>query len=207
MGALANLGYKVCDQTVGNVLQRHGLPPAPERKRTTTWSAFIRIHLALLAGTDFFTAEVLTLRGLVTYYVLFFIHLESRRVDIAGITVHPDERWMQQMAITKGRAMSCCSLAVQTPAATGLFNAASDWAACCVITIRKQRNGVPKNNAHKGREAGATYAGAYTGAGRVAASISAPRKTGPCPAAVPIMRRGWMASFGKRVAAARTRLP
>src|SRR6266478_3690244 len=97
-GALANLGYKVCDQTVGNVLERHGLPPAPARKRTTSWSAFIRTHLALLAGTDFFTAEVLTLRGLVTYYVLFFIHLESRRVDIAGITVHPDERWMQQIA-------------------------------------------------------------------------------------------------------------
>src|SRR5262249_39654631 len=97
-GALANLGYKVCDQTVGNVLQRHALPPAPGRKRTTTWAAFIRMHLALLVGTDFFTAEVLTLRGLVTYYVLFFIHLESRRVDIAGITVHPDERWMQQIA-------------------------------------------------------------------------------------------------------------
>ena len=31
VGALANLGYKVCDQTVGNVLQRHALPPAPER--------------------------------------------------------------------------------------------------------------------------------------------------------------------------------
>jgi putative transposase len=42
--------------------------------------------------------EVLTLRGLVTYYVLFFIHLESRKVDIAGITVHPNEQWMQQMA-------------------------------------------------------------------------------------------------------------
>ena len=41
---------------------------------------------------------MLTLRGLVTYYVLFFMRLESRRVDIAGITVHPDERWMQQMA-------------------------------------------------------------------------------------------------------------
>ena len=51
-----------------------------------------------MAGTDFFTAEVLTLRGLVTYYVLFFIHLESRKVDIAGITVHPNEQWMQQMA-------------------------------------------------------------------------------------------------------------
>jgi putative transposase len=86
------------DQTVGNVLQRHGLPPAPERKHTTTWSAFIRAHLALLAGTDFFTAEVLTLPGLVTYYVLFFIHLESRRVDIAGITIHPNEPWMKQIA-------------------------------------------------------------------------------------------------------------
>ena len=97
-GALANLGYMISDQTVGNILQRHALPPAPERKRTTTWPAFIRTHLALLAGTDFFTAEVLTLRGLVTYYVLFFIHLESRRVDIAGITIHPDEPWMKQIA-------------------------------------------------------------------------------------------------------------
>jgi len=42
--------------------------------------------------------EVLTLRGLVTYYVLFFIHLESRKVEIAGITIHPNEQWMQQMA-------------------------------------------------------------------------------------------------------------
>jgi putative transposase len=60
-----------------------------------SWPTYIRIHLALLAATDFFTAEVLTLRGLVTYYVLFFIHLESRRVVIAGITVHPYERWME----------------------------------------------------------------------------------------------------------------
>jgi hypothetical protein len=97
-GALANLGYEISDQTIGNVLQRHGLPPAAERKRTTTWAAFVRTHVALLAGTDFFTAEVLTLRGLVTYYVLFFIHLESRRVRIAGITVHPDEAWMKQVA-------------------------------------------------------------------------------------------------------------
>jgi putative transposase len=97
-GALANLGYEISDQTVGNVLRRHGPPPAPERKRTTTWAAFIRTHVALLAGTDFFTAEMLTLRGLATYYVLFFIHLESRRVDIAGITAHPDEPWMKQIA-------------------------------------------------------------------------------------------------------------
>src|SRR3977135_515266 len=97
-GALANLGYQISAQTVGNVLRRHGLTPAPERKRTTTWAAFIRTHQALLAGTDFFTAEVLTLRGLVTYYVLFFIHLESRLVDTAGITIHPNEAWMKQIA-------------------------------------------------------------------------------------------------------------
>jgi putative transposase len=98
VGALANLGHTVSDQTVGNILRRHGVPPAPERRHTTSWAAFIRAHLAVLAGTDFFTVEVLTLRGLVTYYVLFFIHLESRKVDIAGITGQPDERWMQQMA-------------------------------------------------------------------------------------------------------------
>jgi hypothetical protein len=68
VGALANLGHEVSDQTVGNVLQRHGLPPAPERKHTTTWATFIRAHMAVLAGTDFFTVEVLTLRGLVTSY-------------------------------------------------------------------------------------------------------------------------------------------
>ena len=47
-GALANLGHEVSDQTVGNVLRRHGQPPAPES--TTTWAAFVRTHLALLAG-------------------------------------------------------------------------------------------------------------------------------------------------------------
>jgi len=56
----------------------------------------------VLAGCDFFTVEVLIWRGLVTYYVLFyvlfFLHLESRRVHIAGITRHPDQEWMEQIA-------------------------------------------------------------------------------------------------------------
>ena len=54
--------------------------------------------MAVLAGTDFFTAEVLTWRGLATYYVLFVIQLETRRVTLAGITRHPTEEWMQQVA-------------------------------------------------------------------------------------------------------------
>ena len=98
VGALANLGYQVSDETVGNVLRRHGIAPAPKRSQNTTWKEFIRAHLAVLAGIDFFTIEVLTWRGLATYYVLFFIHLESRRVSLAGITRHPDQAWMQQMA-------------------------------------------------------------------------------------------------------------
>ena len=52
----------------------------------------------VLAGCDFFTGEVLTWRGLVTCYVLFFLHLESRRVSVAGITRHPDQEWMEQIA-------------------------------------------------------------------------------------------------------------
>jgi hypothetical protein len=98
VGALANLGYTVSDQTVGNVLKRHGIAPAPKRRQNTTWKEFIQTHLTVLAGIDFFTVEVLTWRGLVTYYVLFFIHVESRRVSLAGITRHPDQAWMQQMA-------------------------------------------------------------------------------------------------------------
>ncbi len=98
VGALANLGYTVSDQTIGNILKRHGLPPAPERKTTTTWKEFIRTHMDVLVATDFFTAEVWTLGGLVTYYVLFFIHLGSRQVHIVGVTPHPNEAWMVQVA-------------------------------------------------------------------------------------------------------------
>lgn len=97
-GALANLGHKASDQTVGNVLRRHGIAPAPKRSQTTTWKDFIRSHMEVLSGVDFFTVEVLTWKGLATYYVLFFIHLESRRVSIAGITQHPSETWMEQIA-------------------------------------------------------------------------------------------------------------
>jgi putative transposase len=98
VGALANLGLTVSDQTVGNVLKRHGIAPAPERKTTTTWKEFIRTHLDILVATDFFTAEVWTLGGLVTYYVLFFIRLGTREVHVAGMTPHPKQAWMMQVA-------------------------------------------------------------------------------------------------------------
>ena len=95
---MANLNHQLSDQTVKNILRRYGIQPAPKRSQSTTWKDFIASHLAVLAGTDFFTVEVLTWRGLATYYVLFFIHLESRRVTLAGLTRHPTSEWMLQMA-------------------------------------------------------------------------------------------------------------
>ena len=97
-GALQHLGYTISDQTVGNILKRHGIPPAPERKKTTTWKEFIRTHTEVLVAMDFFTTEVWTWGGLVTYYVLFFLRLRTRGVHIAGLTPHSDQGWMAQVA-------------------------------------------------------------------------------------------------------------
>jgi len=63
VGALANLGHRLSDQTVGNILRRHGLSPAPKRKQTVSWKDFIRSHRDVLVGMDLFTAEVLTLKA------------------------------------------------------------------------------------------------------------------------------------------------
>jgi putative transposase len=61
VGALANLGFLLSDQTVGNILRRHGFSPAPKRKQAISWKDFIRAHMEVLVGTDFFTVEVLAL--------------------------------------------------------------------------------------------------------------------------------------------------
>lgn len=98
VGMLNHLGTKVCTQTVVNVLKRHGIRPGPGKGSGMTWNEFISAHKDLIVATDFFTAEVMTLKGLVTYYVLFFIDLNTRIVKIAGITQHPNEMWMAQIA-------------------------------------------------------------------------------------------------------------
>jgi len=86
-GSSQGLHARFGDQTVGNILKRHGLPLAPERKTTTTWKEFIRTHLDVLVAADFFTAEVWTLGGLVTYYVLF--SGPSRAATRQGQSVSP----------------------------------------------------------------------------------------------------------------------
>ena len=97
-GALANLGHQVSDQTVGNVLKEHGIEPAPDRKRQTTWKTFIQAHWDVLAAIDFTTVEVWTKGGLVTYYLLFVMELKTRRVHFAGCTPSLGDAYMKQIA-------------------------------------------------------------------------------------------------------------
>jgi transposase InsO family protein len=87
-GALKNVGHCVGRSTIARILKAAGLPPQPGRP--TSWRTFLRAHWGVIAGADFFTTEVWTWRGLVTYYSVFVIDLASRRVQIVGSTPHPD---------------------------------------------------------------------------------------------------------------------
>jgi transposase InsO family protein len=98
-GALANLGHRLDTITVRNILHRHHLEPAPQRCKTgMSWPQFLKIHWQVLVATDFFTVEVATWRGLMTYYVLAVMELSTRRVQVAGMTPHPTDAFMQQCA-------------------------------------------------------------------------------------------------------------
>jgi putative transposase len=95
LGALKNVGHRVSRSTIARILKAHGIPPGPERP--TSWQTFLRAHWGAIAGADFFTTEVWTWRGLVTYYTVFVIDLASRRVHIVGSTPHPNEVFMRQV--------------------------------------------------------------------------------------------------------------
>jgi transposase InsO family protein len=97
-GALKNVGHRVGRSTIARILKVHGLSPVPGRP--TSWQTFLRAHWGVIAGADFFTTEVWTWRGLVTFYTAFVINLASRRVQILGSTPHPDEAFMQQVGRT-----------------------------------------------------------------------------------------------------------
>ena len=94
VGALANLGYRISDQTVGNILKRHGIPPAPERKQTITWTEFIRIHRDVLVATDFFTTEVWSWLGGVISALLWCIHVGRRMIHGTSMAVRLHAWWM-----------------------------------------------------------------------------------------------------------------
>jgi putative transposase len=96
--ALGNLGYELAGTTIRSILKEHGIDPAPERSKRTTWEAFLRAHWPAIAACDFFTVEALTWSGLTRFYVMVVIALQTRRVEIAGIIRQPHGAWMLQVA-------------------------------------------------------------------------------------------------------------
>jgi len=95
VGALLNLGYRISDQTVGNILKRHGIPPAPERKKTTTWQEFLRIHSDVPMATDFFSSEVWGWWRLVLSYLLMWLSFARAQACVVGTTLYHQGRRMR----------------------------------------------------------------------------------------------------------------
>ena len=93
-GELQRLGVRVSATAIRTTLRRYGLDPAP-RRMATTWRAFLRRQAAGIVACDFFTADTVWLRRL---SVLFFIELDTRGVQLAGVTAHPDSAWGTQQA-------------------------------------------------------------------------------------------------------------
>ena len=91
------LGVTVSRSTVVNILKDNGLDTGPKRG-PGTWSNFLTRHVATLWASDFFSVKTWTLGGVVEVYVLFFIHVGSRRVFIPGVTAHPNDAWVTQQA-------------------------------------------------------------------------------------------------------------
>ncbi len=105
--ALGNLGHRIARNTVKRILQNHGIEPAPERSRRTSWKTFLEAHWEGLAASDLFTVEVLTLGGLRRYFVLFVLELKTRRVKIAGILCLAQTSSAQQMPGSLQRPHGC----------------------------------------------------------------------------------------------------
>jgi transposase InsO family protein len=96
-GAVSNLGHEIARSTTAEILSRHGIEPAPERERKTTWKEFLTQHWGLIVAADFFTIEAWTRRGLQRLVVLFMIGLSTRKVEIAGIASSVNGLWMNQI--------------------------------------------------------------------------------------------------------------
>jgi putative transposase len=94
-GELRKVGYTLSDQTVANILKRHGIVPAPQRTPSPSWRHLMQHYKAQLLACDFFTVDTLFLQ---TVYVLFFIELQTRRVYLAGCTSQPNTQWVTQQA-------------------------------------------------------------------------------------------------------------
>ena len=96
-GEIGKLGHQVARTTVANIMNVHGIEPAPNRSKRTTWAEFLQVHWESNAAMDFFTVEVWTAKGLTRFHVLFVIDLATRKVEIAGISDCPHGAWVERV--------------------------------------------------------------------------------------------------------------
>ena len=128
VGALVNVGYTISDQTVGNILKRHSIPPAPQRTKTVTWREFSRIPMDVLGATDCFTSEIWCGLGLLIASLLCCLRFGSPHVNAVGRLVPQRrhevpflvlralnvwahiQRWVYGiMTLTQSWAIRCCT--------------------------------------------------------------------------------------------------
>ena len=77
---------RISDQTVGNILKRHSIPPAPERKNDRDVARVHPFHLDVLLATDFFTNTMWTWLEVVLACILLCLHVGRRTIHDAGTT-------------------------------------------------------------------------------------------------------------------------
>jgi len=151
-GALKNVGHRVGRSTIARVLRAHGILPGGQR--ATPWRTFVRAHWPALVAADFFTTEVWTTRGLVTYYTAFLIELQSRRVQILGSTPYPAEAFVIQClrpvtsepdAILQRRRILVCD---RDPKWS---NAVEQWLSKTGVRVIRTPPGAPNCNAYAER--------------------------------------------------------
>ncbi len=98
LGELKKLGAgKISRNTVKNILIRNGFDPGP-RRGPGSWDQYIRRHVETLWACDFLVKRVWSWGGWVDYYLLFFIHIKTRKVPLVGITCQPDAAWLAQQS-------------------------------------------------------------------------------------------------------------
>jgi putative transposase len=108
-GELLKLRVILSKGCIADILRRNGVPPAPKRAGLT-WQKFLSRHAEVMLCADLFTKEVWTFSGLRTAYVLFVLHLGTRRIVLAEATFSPHGQWMGQMA--RNLLMSCEDLEI-----------------------------------------------------------------------------------------------
>lgn len=89
VGALKHLGIRRSKATVARIMKSNGFDPMPSGGHTKvnkSWLKFIKTHLHLMSGADFFTQEVWTMRGLVRYMVFFVVDCGTKKVKIVHIS-------------------------------------------------------------------------------------------------------------------------